>query len=154
RKVFGYDNVVDAPAETWDEVAVPASMTLAAIAKVAGVNEADIKRLNPQLRRGRTPPGESGYLVRVPVGTKEFAKKLAELQSDWDGFDAYVVAHGERLEDVATTFGITLGQLRKLNAIDRDADVDGGTVLVVPRIAADVREKNKAKAHQKLLGSG
>jgi membrane-bound lytic murein transglycosylase D len=154
RAVFGYDQIVEAPAETWDEVAVPTSMSLAAIAKVAGANEADIKRLNPQLRRGRTPPGETAYLVRVPQGTKDFARKLVELQTDWDGFDAYVVAHGERLEDVATTFGISLGQLRKLNAIDREADIEGGTMLVVPRISEDVRAKNKAKAKQKLLGSG
>jgi membrane-bound lytic murein transglycosylase D len=155
RAVFGYDKVVDVPAETWDEVAVPTSMSLAAIAKVAGTTEADIKRLNPQLRRGRTPPGDTGYLVRVPVGGKaDFARKLAELQTDWDGFDAYVVAHGERLEDVATTFGISLGQLRKLNAIDREAEIEGGTVLVVPRISDDQRAKNKAKANAKLLGSG
>ncbi|MEO6772192.1 MAG: transglycosylase SLT domain-containing protein [Kofleriaceae bacterium] len=155
RAAFGYAEIkVQAP-EQWDEVAVPTSLTFAMIAKVAGVHEDDIKRLNPQLRRGRTPPGEPGYLVRVPAGAKpEFAKKLAELESEWGGYDAYVLAHGERLEDVATTYGISLAQLRKLNAIDREAELDGGTLLVVPRVAADVREKNKARAKAKLLGSG
>ena len=36
--------------------------------------------------------------MRIPRGAKaEFGKRLVELQTDWDGYDAYVVAHGERL---------------------------------------------------------
>jgi membrane-bound lytic murein transglycosylase D len=155
RAVFGYADVKALPAEQWDEVAVPTSMTFAMIARVAGSTEAIIKQLNPQLRRGRTPPGETAYIVRVPSGAKpEFAKKLAELQSDWDGFDAYVLAHGERLEDVATIYGTTLNNLRKLNGVDREAELEGGTLLVVPRVSPEQREKNKQKAKAKLLGSG
>jgi membrane-bound lytic murein transglycosylase D len=155
RAAFGYDQLKDTQPETWEDVAVPTSMSLAMIAKVAGATEADIKRLNPQLRRGRTPPGEAGYIVRVPPNSKaEFARKLVELQTDWDGFDAYVMAHGERLEDVATTFGVSLGQLKKLNDIQRDAEIEGGTQLVVPRISEDTRRKNREKAKSKLLGSG
>lgn len=155
RALFGYGEIKATAPEQWDEVAVPTSMTLAMIARVAGSNEATIKQLNPQLRRGRTPPGEAGYIVRVPSGAKpEFAKKLAELQSDWDGFDSYVLAHGERLEDVATIYGTTLVQLRKLNGVDREAELEGGTLLVVPHVTEDQRAKNRAKAKAKLLGSG
>jgi len=155
RAAFGYGEVKEQAPEQWDEVAVPTSLTFAMIAKVAGAKEDDIKRLNPQLRRGRTPPGEAGYLVRVPAGAKpEFQKKLAELESEWGGYDSYVLAHGERLEDVATTYGLSLNALRKLNAIDREAELDGGTLLVVPKISEDQRAKNRAKAKAKLLGSG
>ncbi len=155
RAAFGYAEVKEQAPETWEEVAVPTSLTFGMIARVAGASEGEIKRLNPQLRRGRTPPGEAGYLVRVPTGAKpEFAKKLAELESEWNGYDSYVIAHGERLEDVATTYGISLNQLRKLNGVDREAELDGGTLLVVPKVAEDVRARNKAKAKAKLLGSG
>jgi len=155
RAFFGYDKIKESAPEAWDEVTVPTSMSLAVIARAAGCNEADIKRLNPQLRHGRTPPGEQGYTVRVPVGSKaDFSRKLVELQTDWDGYDAYVMAHGERFEDVATTFGISLAQLRKLNDVSRESELEGGTVLVVPRISEEQRAKNKAKAKAKLLGSG
>jgi membrane-bound lytic murein transglycosylase D len=154
RAAFGYAEIKDSAPEAYEEVSVPASLSLSQIARAAGANEGDIKRLNPQLKSGRTPPGEAGYVVRVPVGAKaDFAKKLADLESDWGGYDAYVLAHGERLEDVATTFGMTLSQLKKLNAIDHD-DLDGGTLLVVPRISEADRAKNRAKAKAKLLGSG
>ncbi len=155
RALFGMDKLEPKPAETWDEVSVPKSMTFGVIARAAGVPEADIKRLNPHLRRGRTPPGEAGYIVRVPPGKKaETQRKLIELQSDWDGYDAYVVAHGERFEDVATTFGISTATLRRLNGVEHESEISGGTVLVVPRITADARAKNQAKAKAKLLGSG
>lgn len=155
RAAFGYQNVKEVPPETWDDVAVPVSLPLGVIAAAAGTTEAKIVALNPQLRHGRTPPGETGYVVRVPAGAKpQFAQKLAELESQWAGYDAYVVAHGERFEDVATTFGISLAALKKLNDVTHESEIGGGTVVVVPRISAEQREKNKAKAKAKLLGSG
>lgn len=155
RKLFGYDQVKPAAAEAWDEVAVPGSLSLAALARIAGASEGELKRLNPHLRHGRTPPGDAGYLVRVPAGARaDVQRRLVELESEWSGHDGYVVAHGERFEDVATTFGISVGQLRKLNDLASDAELDGGTVLVVPRISEDQRAKNRAKAKAKLLGSG
>ncbi|MDB4954513.1 MAG: Lytic transglycosylase catalytic [Myxococcales bacterium] len=155
RAVFGFDTVKPAPSEASEEVAVPMSMSLAIIARAAGSTEEVIKRLNPQLRRGRTPPGEAGYLVRVPAGSRpEFARKLVELQTEWDGYDAYVVAHGERFEDIATTFGTSIAQLKKLNDVRDVGEIEGGTVLVVPRVAEEIRAKNRAKAKAKLLSSG
>lgn len=155
RAVFGFDKLKELPPEQWDEVTVPTSMSLSIIARAAGTNEAAIKDLNPQLRQNRTPPGEKAYVVRVPHGTKrDFQRRLVEMQTDWDGYDAYVVAHGERLEDVATTYGISMNQLRKLNNISRESEIEGGCVLVVPRITQEAREKNKAKAKAKLLASG
>ncbi|MDB4960917.1 MAG: Lytic transglycosylase catalytic [Myxococcales bacterium] len=155
RALFGMDKLAVKTPETWDDVSVPVSMTFATIARAAGVAESEIKRLNPHLRRGRTPPAETGYLVRVPVGRKaETQRRLIELQSDWDGYDAYVVAHGERFEDIATTYGISTSTLRKLNGVEHESEISGGTVLVVPRISADQRAKNRAKAKAKLLGSG
>jgi len=155
RALFGYDAVKEAEPEVSEQVSVPASVSLAAIARASGASEADIKRLNPQLRRGRTPPGETGYLVRVPVGASaDFAHKLASLSGDWDRYDTYVMAHGERFEDVATTFGLSASALRKLNGVEHDGELDGGTVLLVPRITAEQRDKNRAKAKAKLLGSG
>ena len=65
-----------------------------------------------------------------------------------------MIAHGERFEDVATTFGVSVEQLRKLNDVTRDAEIEGGTLLVVPRISDDQRAKNRAKAKANLHSSG
>ncbi len=155
RAVFGFDKIKELAPEAWDEVSVPTSVSVGVIARASGSTDAEIKRLNPQLRRDRTPPGESGYVVRVPRGTKaDFQRRLVELQTDWDGYDAYVVAHGERLEDIATTYGVSTSSLKRLNGIGRESEIEGGTVLVVPRITAEAREKNRAKAKANLHASG
>lgn len=155
RAAFGFDKLSVAAPEVWDELAVPTSVSLATLARVAGVAEADLKRLNPQLRHGRTPPGEPGYVVRVPRGSRsELTRRIVELESDWKNYDAYVIAHGERFEDVATTFGISVSQLRKLNDVSRESEIEGGTVLVVPRISDEQRAKNRARARANLHASG
>ena len=109
------------------------------IARAAGVDRgrrsSGSTRTCAAAARRRARPATS---CACPRGTKaETQRRLVELQTDWDGYDAYVVAHGERFEDVATTYGISLAQLRKLNGVEHESEIDGGTVLVVPRISAD-----------------
>jgi membrane-bound lytic murein transglycosylase D len=154
REVFGFGDIKDAPAEAWDDVTVPTSITLGTIASAAGASVDEIKRLNPHLRRGRTPPGRA-FVVRVPKGGGEqFAARLGGLRGDWDKYDTYVVGYGERFEDVATQYGISKSKLRTLNEIDHEAEVTGGTILVVPRVSEVDRKKNLEKAKDELYGSG
>ena len=154
RKLFGFDDVkVDAP-ERWDDVRVPRSISLAVIARAAGARLDDVKRLNPQLVRGRTPPGRA-YVVRVPAGgSARFEARLGALKKDWTGYDAYVLSHGERIEDVALEFGMSARRLRALNGLDRDAEAEGGMTLVVPSTSAADRRRNLDRALDRLYGSG
>ncbi len=155
RAAFGFDDIGEAPAMTWDTVELPKSVSLSAVARAAGTSVDTIKELNPQLRRGRTPPTIQGYVIRIPAGSRAlFSTRFAQLRGDWDDTDAYVVAHGERFEDVATTHGISRRRLAKLNGIEHESEVRGGTVLVVPRVSAEEREKNRAEADADLYISG
>jgi membrane-bound lytic murein transglycosylase D len=154
RALFGYGDVEESTPEAWDDVEVPGSLSLAMVAKAAGCAVADVKRLNPQLRRNRTPVGRP-FVVRVPAGGgQRFAARLGELRGEWDQYDTYVVAHGERFEDVATQFGLSRARLRELNDIGDDTEITGGTMLVVPRIAEAARRANLEKAKDSLYGSG
>ena len=154
-ELFGFSNLKSDAPEAWEEVAVPGALAVGVIARAAGTTADRIKRLNPHLRRSRTPPDAKSYVVRVPRGAKPgFAKRLADLQTEWDGFDAYVVAYGERFEDVAATFGLSKRRLRELNELSDDSEVGGGSVLVVPRVSAEQRAKNRAAARVALHESG
>lgn len=155
RELFGFGELALATPEVWDEVVVPGALPLGVVARAAGTTAERVKQLNPQLRRNRTPPGAERYVLRVPRGSKDtFAKRLADLQSEWDGYDAYVVAYGERLEDVAATFGLSKRKLRELNELSDDSQLGGGSVLVVPRVSPERREKNRAAARVALHESG
>ena len=154
RKLFGFDDVKESTPEAWDDVKVPTSLPLAMVARAAGCTVADVQRLNPQLKRNRTPVGRP-MVLRVPAGGgRQFAARLGELQGEWDVYDTYVVAHGERFEDVATQFGLSRTRLRELNDITDDTEITGGTMLVVPRISEAARQANLEKAKDSLYGSG
>ncbi|HET8901782.1 MAG TPA: LysM peptidoglycan-binding domain-containing protein [Holophagaceae bacterium] len=63
---YGFQAAPDTPF-VYETVQVRKPTNLRIVARSAGVSEAAIKELNPQLLRGTTPPG--AYEVRVPVGT-------------------------------------------------------------------------------------
>jgi membrane-bound lytic murein transglycosylase D len=70
---FGLDNVRIEPPLAFDAVVVPSGTTIASIAAAAGVPSSTIEGLNPQLRKGRTPPLSASteitaWTVRVPQG--------------------------------------------------------------------------------------
>ncbi len=154
KKLFGFDDVKPDPPEAWDDVTVPTSISLDVIAQAAGASTAAVKALNPHLRRGRTPPGIS-YVVRVPKGAGEaFEARLGDLKRQWDQYDAYVVSHGERFEDIALVYGLSPAKLRALNGLEDDADVDGGMTIVVPRVSEADRAKNLDRALDNLYASG
>jgi membrane-bound lytic murein transglycosylase D len=151
RDKLGFGDVVPAPAMSYDQVTVPASVALSAVARAAGVDTGAIEDLNPHIRRGRTPPGVKGFAVRIPRGrAAEFARRFPQLRAEWDTHDAYVVRHGERFEDVATTYGLTPKKLRELNGLDSEREVEGGMVLVVPRMSEAEKQANRVKAEESL----
>jgi membrane-bound lytic murein transglycosylase D len=135
-------------------VTVPRSVDLGVIARAVGADVKGLKALNPALRRNRTPPDVPEFALRIPKGSRgRFAQLFPQLRSEWEGTDAYVLRHGERFEDVARTFGITPAKLRELNGVQNITEVHGGTLLVVPQIDAEARERNAAVAENDLYHS-
>ncbi len=128
KKLFGYDDVVAEAPYAFDRVTVPSSMSVAAMAKAAGVSIAEISALNPELRRNRTPP--EPWQARVPHGAG--ARFAAAFEQHRELVKPFVVRFGERLEDVAAANGTTTRELRALNGIEDSAEVRPGLTLVVP----------------------
>ncbi len=155
RQRFGFDSVEPAKPVVWDSVSVPKSLSIAVIARAAGVSVETIERLNPQLRRGRTPPSRQDYVVRVPQGSAQvFAARFPQLRGDWDRYDAYVVAYGERFEDVATIHGLSRRKLARLNGVEHESEIRGGMLLVVPKVSAEEKARNRAVAQADLYQAG
>jgi membrane-bound lytic murein transglycosylase D len=155
REAFGFGDVLPEPPLSYDEVTVPGSVALSLVARAAGVDKQDIESLNPHIRRGRTPPGASDFAVRIPRGRKQrFAATFPQLRGEWDKHDAYVVRHGERFEDIAAEHGIKPSALRELNGLDSEREVQGGMVLVVPRLGDAEKKANRAAADDDLYAAG
>ena len=132
RGVFGYEDLPPDPALSYDEVRVSSSVNLAAAARAVGAQPADLERLNPELRRGRTPPLTSGqsWPLRLPKGTA--ARYADSYDPRGEKLDSYVVRFGERLEDIARARGVSLRDLRRLNGVEESVEVRAGVTLLVP----------------------
>src|SRR5262249_28688155 len=155
RGGFGSAGVVPDPPWEFDRVVVPKSVDLSTVARAAGVTVAEIKALNPALRRNRTPPGVADFALRIPKGTRErFAQAFPPLPGDWDGYDAYVMRWGERFEDVARTYGVSPARLRELNGVKDPTEIRGGVTIVVPHVDEETRARNRKLAENDLYRSG
>ncbi len=140
RKLFGFDTLKLQTPLTWDEVMVPKSTALTTVAKAAGVSVKLVRQLNPQLLRGRTPPGVRNYSVRIPRGSgTRFSRYYDQYRSEWDRYVEYKVSHGERLADIAASHGTSLRRLKRLNHIKHRALLGGGSILLVPRVTAAMK---------------
>lgn len=144
---FGLTDVALDPPEPYDLVEVRGVERVAALARAARVTPEAFKRLNPELLRDRTPPGEERWLVRVPAGAEEgFVQRLAAAREQ-DQARAYTVRFGETLPDVAYRFRTTTARLRQLNGLGERDGVRGGEVIDVP----DVEPRDLAPADPKPL---
>lgn len=132
RTFFGYDDTpTDAPL-SFDSVTVSASVSLASAAQVVGVLPEEIARLNPHLRRGRTPPlgpGET-WQLRLPLGSAP--QFVVAYDHRGEKLEPYVVRFGERLEDIAKVRGVATSRLRSINGVQEAAEVRAGLILLVP----------------------
>lgn len=128
RALFGFDDVAPDPSYAFDRVTVPSSTSVAAMAKAAGVAVADVTALNPELRRGRTPP--EPWTARVPHGSG--ARFAAAWEQHRELVKPFVVRFGERLDDLAAAHGVSPRELRALNGIDDNAEIRPGLTLLVP----------------------
>ncbi|MGH7165945.1 MAG: transglycosylase SLT domain-containing protein [Nitrospiraceae bacterium] len=114
----------------FEEVVVGRPVLLRDVEKVTGVPYQELRRLNPELRRDVTPPDETAYHLKVPVGmaaTVElaldqvptwkpplFSGKRGDLQAmgrqGW-----YRVRLGDSLWTIAKRFKLTVAELRERN---------------------------------------
>lgn len=134
------------PLHQFEEVVVTRPLHFHAIANVTGIPYAELRLLNPELRRDATPPDDSTYLLKVPVGTSakvvelldrvptyKFPPLLVNSQrvkpnvTRW-----YRVRMGDTLEKVSRRFHIPLKTLKSRNHLSSPV-IKAGELLVITR---------------------
>jgi peptidoglycan lytic transglycosylase D len=141
---YGFPQEAGAPHQ-FEEVIITRPLHFHAIANATGVPYAELRLLNPELRRDATPPGDDAYLLKVPVGTKAKVEQLldriptykfppmakpqfaSEGSSRW-----YKVRVGDTLEKVSRRFRIPLKTLKTRNNLSGPT-IRPGDFLVISR---------------------
>ncbi|MBZ5515699.1 MAG: transglycosylase SLT domain-containing protein [Acidobacteriia bacterium] len=132
-KAYGFEIEPDAPLAT-DEVVASAPTDLRLVAQIIDRPVEELIRLNPGLLRWTTPANDPGFILHLPLGTKEsFEDAVTRIPPDkrvW--WRAHKVAEGETLASVARQFRVTTVALAGANQLPPDASIEEGARLVVP----------------------
>jgi len=132
---YGYELEPADPPFEFDEVTVPDATTLDVLARAAEVEESEIRRLNPELLRGLTPPGRTSA-VRVPSGRAAlFVENYARIPPEERRTTVeHAVAAGETLSHIARRYGVSVADLQAANPGIRPRFLRVGTRLTVPLV--------------------
>jgi len=130
----------------FEEVVVSRPLQLQAIAAAAGIPSEELHRLNPELSRKVTPPGDSAYHLKVPVGTRDTVEPVLLTLKTWTPPvvtvryrkestrqpGLYRVRMGDSLTTIAKRFHLTVAELKERNKL-AGRSVKVGDLLVVGR---------------------
>lgn len=131
---YGFDNVEFQNPLDFDEIALPSATDLEVVAGLAGCEYEKIKQLNPELKRWSTPPGERGYLVRIPSGSYEdFVEGYAALKpADRVKYLRHRIKSGDTLLNLSKRHHIRVADIIALNSIRDPRALKIGDDLILP----------------------
>nr|WP_320050356.1 LysM peptidoglycan-binding domain-containing protein [uncultured Desulfuromonas sp.] len=118
----------------FDTVTVSEATDLEVISELTGATYDDLKRLNPELKRWCTPPGETHYTLRVPGGCAEgFSEKYAAIpSSERARYKRHQIKSGDTLLKLAQTYHIRVEDITSLNKISNPRALRIGQNLILP----------------------
>jgi membrane-bound lytic murein transglycosylase D len=158
---YGFNFDAEAPA-VFDKVTLPRAVDLRRVAEWADTSIDEIQALNPELRRWTTPLKDSGYALKVPVGTAgQIQARLNDTPvADFTSLKWYTVKHGETLAVIARKLHVSKTDLAEANYLPLTARLHTGEKLMVPHEATVLmsarteRSVPAAEAHAIVPGSG
>jgi len=140
---YGFGQPAATPHQ-FEEVVVTRALHFRAIASASGVAYEDLRLLNPELRRDATPPDDSAYHLKVPVGTAEkvaglldripthkFPPLVTKVRPAKAGSPlSYRVRAGDTLEKVSKRFHIPLRTLKTRNNLSSSVIRPGESLTI------------------------
>ncbi len=138
---YGFDKVATQDPLTYDEVRLPGSVDLTALATSCGTSVDEIKRLNPQFLRSAAKANGDTLTVRVPDGSGE--KLMAALHGgdlnlpsvetpDDPAVLRHKVRHGESLKSIGQQYGVPALAIARYNRLGRHGRLRVGRTLLIP----------------------
>jgi membrane-bound lytic murein transglycosylase D len=135
-EAYGFDLQYDPPFRA-DSVRIDYVVDLNVVAKCVGLDEDDIKKINPELRTWVTPLLSKDYpsfILKLPPDTKE--QYLANIKDVKDLTPErrirYIVKRGDTLGEIANRFGVHWRQIKRWNNIRGTTIYRGQSLIIRP----------------------
>ncbi len=160
-ETFGFHVEPDQPLK-FDWVATEKTLELKEVGRALSCDVSVLEDLNPELRRGVTPPGVKPYRLRVPAGYGSiFAANYPEMhESKQTVLVQHVVRRGETISDIAQLYGVTSTALARRNNLGPKKRLQVGQSLAIPGSgsalaeADDERPAKVSKSSKRSASSG
>ncbi len=115
---------------------LPRQENLRRVARFLEISVGELEALNPELRRGLTPPSKEPYALRIPKGSSEkikaaLARKPAPV---YTAATKHIVQPGDTLSMIARQYGVSLEALLMLNNHLEPRRLMVGTQVAIPRV--------------------
>lgn len=145
-KRYGFDVEYEEPLR-WDVVNVNKAMDLKTIADVLNISVDGIKELNPELRRGVTPPNYKNYSLRIPKGKKElFAQKYDNIPEESLYF-FHKIKKGESVSSISKKYGVSPFSIIQANNLSKKYRIYAGDYLKIPNSSSSSPKVRKQKTY-------
>jgi membrane-bound lytic murein transglycosylase D len=163
---YGF-NVTPEPPLNFDVFELPAQTDLKVVADLLGTPYESVRDMNPELRRGASPPSQR-YNIKIPRGMKkQFEIAYAALPEDQRVRQievpreeiaevvrptyrvqaaSYQVRRGDTLAALARRHGVSVKELARLNRLSARGSLKKGQAIRIPTIARASRGRGKVRA--------
>ncbi len=147
---YGFTGIEYQEPLRYEKVKVPELTDLSHIAKACEISVEEVKDLNPELRRGVTPPNEPGYEIKIPLSKiGRFARNFEAMQPlEKFQFRTHTVKKGETLRGISNLYRVDLDPLLEINYLNKTSPLSKGMDLLIP-ISKDEEIKPLAVAQKK-----
>lgn len=153
---YGFHVELDKPLE-FDWAATNKPIELKDVAKGLGTTTEELEALNPELRRGVTPPDQSPYRLRIPKGTENlFSAIYRELpRSSRTEWAAHKVRKGETLGAISKKYGVSVADIVAASKLKSKHKLSVGQSLTIPvaMAAADTKADRAPRKSESSLSA-
>jgi len=139
----------------FEKVNVSKCVSFKNISAMTGVPISDLEMLNPELRRGVTPPNVQDYSLRVPIG---YSSKFMEIYGSLPSEEAtnwvqHRIRRGETVSQIANKYSVSVTSIVQANKLGRSQRIYAGKSLMIP-VPPGVSKSQGAYSRNKIEKSG
>jgi len=144
---YGFQGITRADSLQYDVVTIDDCIELQILAECAETDVATLRELNPEILQWCTPPGVTGYRLRIPPGRSDtFAAKLAQVpREELRDWLVHTVRRGETLSGIAAKYGLNSSILQEVNNIRNVRALSIGANLTIPLPAGALTKGRKTE---------
>lgn len=115
------------------KVSAPVQIDAHLAAKLAEISDDEFLALNPSYKRPViTSSGDKHELLLPILSAQTFRNNLATYDKPLVSWQTYLAKRGERLEGIASKFGIKLAKLRNVNNLPAQNKIKNASTILVP----------------------